>query len=139
MAIWRCKLIRGDGSEAEDLISSLKFEVSAALEAIEEGTYLKGITSEMVRYGNAVQNAMSENSEAQRKIPAKKKQKKSKPMTLQTADPEQALLPLGLKPEQHISKLKVGAGGEVQTRTKRDIGNLLSQRVGKYTLERITI
>jgi hypothetical protein len=128
-------LVRGDGSsDAEDLISALKLEVSAALESIEEGTYLKGITSEMVRYGNAVQMALKEQPHHESSA-----NKKRKPVTLKLIDPEQMILPVGLKAEQQISRQRVGAGGEVQARTARDIGHLKSQKVGKYTFERITI
>jgi hypothetical protein len=128
-------LLRGDGSsDTEDLISALKLEISAALESIEEGIYLKGIISEMVRYGNGVQKALKDQSPIE--TPANKKRR---PVTLQLIDSDQMLLPVGLKAEQQISRQKVGAGGELYARTARDIGHLKSQGVGKYTFERITI
>ncbi|KAH6680330.1 hypothetical protein B0J14DRAFT_648710 [Halenospora varia] len=139
------RLINGDPFEAAELISSLKLEVSAALEGIEEATYLKGLTSEMIRYGNSVQNALPkeffDDSEAQNEAPARKKRKGpvNPPIILRVTDEQTRLLPLGLKAEQAISRLKVGAGGEVSRRTARDIGNLKSKKVGKYTLERIII
>ncbi|KAG9238005.1 hypothetical protein BJ875DRAFT_452378 [Amylocarpus encephaloides] len=127
-------MAQGDYFKAEDLISSLKDEVSAALEATEEASYLTGIISEMVRYGAAIQKSTHKESSGK-----KSKGADNKPVTLRFADPDHMLLPLGLKPEQQISLLKVGAGGEVHTRTMRDIGNLKSHKVGKYSLERITI
>jgi hypothetical protein len=127
-------LVRGNGSsDAEDLITALKLEISAALESIEEGTYLKGITSEMVRYGNAVQKVLEQ---APSELFANQKRM---PVKLQLIDPEQSLLPVGLKAEQQVSRQRVGAGGEVHARSARDIGHLKSQRVGKYTFERVTI
>ncbi|KAH8668123.1 hypothetical protein BGZ60DRAFT_376843 [Tricladium varicosporioides] len=139
------RLVNGDPSEAAELISSLKLEVSAALEGIEEATYLRGLTSEMIRYSNSVQKALPkeffDDIETQSETPARKKRKGpiNPPIILRATDEQARLLPLGLKAEQAISRLKVGAGGEVSRRTARDIGNLKSKKVGKYTLERIII
>jgi hypothetical protein len=123
------RLVSSNRFEAEELISSLKLEVSAALEGLEEAAYLKGLTSEMVRYGDVIQDG-----------PAGKKQKTSHKMGISIA-PEQEVkfLPLGLKAEQQVSQLRVGAGGEVSERSLRDIGRLKSQKVGKYSLERIVV
>ncbi|KAE9370294.1 hypothetical protein N431DRAFT_378464 [Stipitochalara longipes BDJ] len=127
------RLVDGDPFEAEDLISSLKLEVSAALEGIEEAVYLKGLTSEMIRYGDGVQAALPK--------PASETQteKRSKPIILPSTDQDIRTLPLGLKAEKQISLLKVAAGGAVHRRTRRDIGHLKSQKVGKYSRERIII
>jgi hypothetical protein len=135
------KLVNGDQYESEELIESLKLEVSAALECIEEAAYLKGLTAEIVRYGEAVQNA----------IPADEKKKKTetdseqvwsrnaRPMLVPTGEKASSILPFGLKAEQQVSKYRVGAGGEVKARSMRDIGRLKSQKVEKYSLERIVI
>jgi hypothetical protein len=127
------RLVDGDPYEAEELISSLKLEVSAALEGIEEAVYLKGLTSEMIRYGDGVQAALPK--------PASETQteKRSKPIILPSVDQDIRTLPLGLKAEKQISLLKVAAGGAVHKRTRRDIGHLKSQKVGKYSRERIII
>ncbi|CAG8974052.1 hypothetical protein HYALB_00009553 [Hymenoscyphus albidus] len=130
------RLVRSDPFDAQDLVSGLKLEVSAALEAIEEATYLKGIISEMVRYGQAVQNALPKEPKGEKGTPANKKHK---PITLESADPDQRLLPLGLKAEQLVSRVRVGGGGEINVRSSRDIGNRKSQKVGKYSLEKIVI
>ena len=127
------RLVNGDPFEAEELIASLKLEVSAALEGIEEATYLKGLVSEMIRYGDAFYNGSEESR-------ARKKQKnKHAPVLMPSAEEDFSSLPLGLKAEQKISLLRVGAGGEVHQRSARDIGRLKSHRVGKYSLERINI
>jgi hypothetical protein len=127
------RLVDGDPFEAEELIASLKLEVSAALEGIEEAVYLKGLTSEMIRYGDGVQAAMPK--------PASETQaeKRSKPIILPPLDQDLKTLPLGLKAEKQISLLKAAAGGAVHKRTRRDIGYLKSQKVGKYSRERIII
>ena len=129
------RLVNGDPFEAEELIASLKLEVSAALEGIEEAVYLRGLTSEMVRYGDAVQAGIPR---ADLK-PAFVVRRHTKPVLLPSTDHDMNTLPLGLKAEQQISRLKVGAGGEVYKRRLRDIGNLKSHKVGKYSLERIVI
>lgn len=131
------KLVNGDPFEAEELISSLKLEVSAALEGIEGAAYLKGLTSEMIRFGDAVQKSLPQEFDPDSEPPARKKNKR--PILLPSLDAGSKVLPLGLKAEQQISRLKVGAGGEVHKRTARDIGHLKSQKVGKYSLERIII
>jgi hypothetical protein len=127
------RLVDGDPFEAEELIGSLKLEVSAALEGIEEAVYLRGLTSEMIRYGDGVQAGMPK--------PASETQteKRSKPIILPSLDQDLKTLPLGLKAEKQISLLKVAAGGAVHKRTRRDIGHLKSQKVGKYSRERIII
>lgn len=130
------RLVNGDPFDAQELVSGLKLEVSAALEALEEATYLKGIISEMVRYGQAVQNAIPKEPKGGKDTPA---HKKHKPITIESTDPESRLLPLGLKVEGSVSRLRVGAGGEISVRSSRDIGTLKSQKVPKYSLERIVI
>ena len=129
------RLVNGDPFEAEELIASLKLEVSAALEGVQEAVYLRGITSEMIRYGDALQEGIpTTGSEI-----SVGKQRRMKPVLLPSGEQDTKTLPLGLKADQQISLLKVGAGGEVHKRTGRDIGHLKSQKVGKYSLERIVI
>ncbi|TVY78558.1 Uncharacterized protein LSUE1_G007247, partial [Lachnellula suecica] len=129
-------LVKGDTFEAEELIVSLKLEVSAALEGIEEAAFLKGLTSEMIRYGESMHKSLPKEPESESDAPTRKRQK---PMLLPSTDTESRILPFGLKAEQQISKHKVGAGGEIYERTSRDIGHLKSQKVGKYSMERIII
>jgi hypothetical protein len=129
------RLVSSNRFEAEELIASLKLEVSAALDGLEEATYLKGLTSEMVRYGDAVLKGIPTTEG-----PPEKRQKTThSSQSILTSEQEIKLLPLGLKAEQQVSKLRVGAGGEVHERTARDIGRLKSQKVGKYSLERIVV
>jgi hypothetical protein len=122
------RMVDVDHFEAEELIDSLKLEVSAALQGIEESAYLRGLTSEVVRYGEALQAA----------IP-KATKRKDAPVIIRSADEDLVRLPFGLKVEKQISLLKVGAGGAVQRRTMREIGHHKSQRVGKYSREKIIL
>jgi hypothetical protein len=130
-------LVNGDHFESEELIASLKLEVSAALEGIEEASYLKGLIAEMVRYGEGVQKGLpgGENSRKGAHV----KRRDTRPITVAQVGREARLLPIGLKSEQQVSRHRVGAGGEIQQRSMRDIGQLKSRKVGKYTLERIVI
>lgn len=130
------RLVNGDPFEAQELITSLKLEVGAALEGIEEAKYLNGLISEMVRYGDQVQKVHKRR--AADSSETKRKNKPTRPIAVPVGEQEK-MLPLGLKAGQLISFQRVGAGGEVQERTMRDIGHLKSQKVGKYTLERIVV
>jgi hypothetical protein len=146
-------LANGDHFESEELIASLKLEVSAALEGIEEAAYLKGLTAEMVRYGEAVQNAIPWDEKKRRvdsvaagiestrtlKASDAVKLRKKRPLTLAHGGKDTSVLPYGLRAEQQISLQRVGAGGEVHQRSARDIGRLKSRKVGKYSLERIVV
>ncbi|OBT66857.1 hypothetical protein VE03_04011 [Pseudogymnoascus sp. 23342-1-I1] len=134
-------LAGGDRFQSEELISSLKLEVSAALEGIEEATYLKGLTSEMVRYGEAVQKALPASAKKQKVDSSQKggNVRKNQQITVAQVGKDASILPFGLKADQLISLIKIGAGGELQRRTARDIGRLKSRKVGKYSQERIVI
>lgn len=130
------RLINGDPFEAEELIASLKLEVSAALEGIEEATYLKGLISEMIRFGDA--SVFQQPDPQDTETPSTgEKRKRDAPIIL----PESTVsfLPLGLKVDKFVSTLRVGAGGEVVERSRRDIGRLKSRKIGKYTREKIII
>ncbi|QSZ35444.1 hypothetical protein DSL72_008314 [Monilinia vaccinii-corymbosi] len=124
------RLINGDQSESEAFIGTLKMEISAALEGIETAIYLKGLTSEMVRYGNSVLKGIGHEDTGR---------VANSILTLPSGEKDFSILPIGLKAERQISRLRVGAGGEVQKRSKRDIGRLLSRQVAKYTRERIVL
>jgi hypothetical protein len=130
-------LAHNDHFESEELIQSLKLEVSAALEGIEEASYLKGLIGEMVRYGEGVQKALPPGEKGTKMDSSRKRN--TRPITLPHVGRDARLLPFGLKSEKRVSLYRVGAGGEVQARTARDIGHLKSKKVGKYSRERIEI
>lgn len=127
------RLVNGDPFEAEELIASLKLEVSAALEGIEEATYLKGLMSEMIRYGDSLQRGSNG------PLAGQERKTKNTPILIPLTEGDASILPFGLKADQKISRLRVGAGGEVQVRSIRDIGRHKSHRVGEYTREKIMI
>ena len=125
----------GDLMETEDTILYMKAEISAALEGIEEATYMKGLLGEILLFGKSVSTQpkppkMSDASQVPHEV---------KPITIPLGSIQENILPLGLKAPQGVSRTKVGAGGEIQERSKRDIGRLKSKMVGKYSFERIII
>ena len=116
-----------------DTIAYMKAEISAALEGIEEAAYLQAMLQEVLLYSKTAQRRSPEPDEASRKP------KKIKPITVPLEDELSNALPLGMKGPPRVSLTKVGAGGEIQIRSMRDVGRLKSQQVGKYSFERILI
>lgn len=146
----------GDHLDSADFLAGLKLEVSAALEGIQEAVYLRGLLTETVRYGNTVQKAVAEASSHKATLhkgtPFKNTPSKATPpqrraavkgnkaiKKLQVPNGEMQMLPLGLGSKHGVSSTKVVSGGEIVTRSKREIGHLVSQRVGAYSLERIVV
>ncbi|KAL1880018.1 hypothetical protein Daus18300_001381 [Diaporthe australafricana] len=127
----------GDHMDSADFLASLKLEVSAALEGVQEAVFLRGILSEAVRYGAQVQKYEA-------KAGQKHKHSDGKAVVLQgygnskAAGGESAMLPLGMKAKERISAEKVVSGGEVTRRSKREIGQLISEQVGPYSLESVS-
>ncbi|KAL9124729.1 MAG: hypothetical protein Q9217_005976, partial [Psora testacea] len=130
--------ITDDLTETANTISYMKAEVSAALECIEEATYLKGVLGEILLCGKGVLGPPSNKSltytNNQRAV-----SQPIKPVSVALRDEERRILPLGLRSKPPISTIKIGAGGEVIARSGRDIGRLKSKTVGKYTFERIVV
>ncbi|KAG9243709.1 hypothetical protein BJ878DRAFT_442864 [Calycina marina] len=130
------RLFNGDAFEAEELVASLKNEISATLEGLEEAIFLKGMLSEVIRYGASVQKALpSDGPLTENQL---KRKRSSKPMLVQI-DEEERVLPMGLKASEKIALIKVGAGGELLNRSMRDVGRLKSRKVPKYSMERIEV
>ena len=125
-----------DLAETADTIAYMKAEISAALEGIEEATYLKGMLGEMLLCGKDSLDSFvrqSRSNRPQRPAPP------AKPETIALVEEGSQLLPLGLKPAPVVSTTKIGAGGELIKRSMRDIGRLKSRTVGKYSFDRIMI
>ena len=136
-AIGAGSLILGSGFnddmiETADTISYMKAEISAALEGIEEAVYLKGILGEVLLCGKEALGPSKIKDAAV--LP-----NRNVPKTVVLQDEEPSALPLGLKLEKKVSMTRVGAGGELIGRSKRDIGRLKSKMVGKYSFERIVV
>lgn len=134
----------GDHMDSADFLASLKLEVSAALEGVQEAVFLRGIISEAVRYGNSMQKIEAEMGQKLKRVGDGAALVLRVTPNRDTAGTtklggESAMLPLGMKAKERISAEKVISGGEVARRRKREVGHLLSQKVGAYSLERISI
>ena len=129
-----------DLADSADMITWMKAEISAALEGIEEATYVKGILGEMLLCGK-------DTLRSSQHVKALKNDEQQDSMTVAAVRPVTValeevshMLPLGLSMAQGtVSSTVVKAGGEVRLRRKRDIGRLKSRMVGKYSYERIVI
>ena len=125
-------------TETSDTISYMKAEISAALEGIEEATYLRGMLGEMLLCGKEA--LLRSETPLIGRIDHPPAAGPIKPITIALDNEAEArLLPLGLKPAPVVSKTRIAAGGEVVQRSKRDIGRLKSRMVGRYSFERIVI
>ena len=125
-----------DLTETADTIAYMKAEISAALEGIEEATYLKGMLGEMLLCGkDSLKSSMKQSKSSESRLPALT----AKPLTIALDEEDSQFLPLGLKSAPMVSRTKVGAGGELIKRSRRDIGRLKSKMVGKYSFDRIMI
>ena len=114
-----------------DTIAYMKAEVSAALEGIEEAAYLKSMLNEVLLYSRTIQTRPAESQPEESGV--------VRPITVAVKTWEDNVLPLGLKASQGPSLTKIGAGGEIQERSMRDVGRLKSRKVGAYSFERIII
>ncbi|KAL9000276.1 MAG: hypothetical protein Q9169_000993 [Polycauliona sp. 2 TL-2023] len=112
-----------NAAEPVETISNMQAEISTALEGIWEANYLRALLGEQLICGKGA--LKSQNTRVQ-------------PVLDWRGTPKTAL-PLGLKLEQEIPLMKVGAGGELQKRSRRDIGKLKSRKVPKYSFEQIAI
>lgn len=121
-----------DLAKTADTIAYMKAEVSAALEGIEEATYLKGMLGEILLFDK---NSRSKN---QNLLPMDQFVSQARSSIANILDGGDSL-PLGLRITHAAPIQKVGAGGEILKRSRRDVGILKSQMVGKYTFDRITI
>lgn len=120
-------------SETADTLAYMKAEISAALEGVEEATYLRGMLGEVLLYANSYGTSQ-----------VKREGDKGGQRTITTIPPAERdglgnALPIGSKANQGVGTTKVGAGGELIKRSQRDIGRLKNRKVPKYSFERIVI
>ncbi|EON99110.1 hypothetical protein UCRPA7_5343 [Phaeoacremonium minimum UCRPA7] len=129
----------GDHFDGADFLASLKLEVSAALEGVQEAVFLRGIISEAARFGSS---ALAVTAYKPRKA-GENKSLVSRDLKTRELKPihsaESAMLPLGMKANNKISAEKIYSNGEVVTRSKREVGSHISKKVQAYSLERIVI
>ena len=126
-------------NENVDKIAYLKAEISAALEGIEEATYVQGLVHEVLLASKyAVKMPKHDKGSKGAKV-NEIGMSLAKPVTMGTGDSETNALPLGLKPAGYMDITTVSTRGEKRKRTMRDIGMLKSKKVGAYSFERILV
>ena len=121
--------------EYAEKIAWMKAETSAALEGIEEATYLKGMLHEALLY---VKRAPPLPRPRKMSLVKESGVAISRPVKISREGTEEHALPLGLKPHDRVSKTVIKDGKEIE-RSKREIGLLKSKMVGAYSIERIMI
>jgi len=123
----------GSTDDADDnagsLLTQLRVETSAVLEGVQESTFFAGFLKDFVRYEKlAKESTASARKPHDRKVTASSQQEGGI-----------SVLPLGVKAAEKIATIRVGAGGEVKKRSQRDIGQSISEKIGKYTFETIRV
>lgn len=121
-----------DSEDKADMIESMIAEISAVLQGVQEAAYLTGTLTQMLLYAKSAAAGTRSNPPNGHYTAAT-----AKPVGMALDPIDTRLLPLSLKAPQNIPLTKVGAGGEIQRRSRRDIGRLKSKMVGKYSRERI--
>lgn len=117
-----------DEEDGDTLLSQLRVETSAVLEGVQESTFFAGFLKDFVRYEKLV-----------KENPTLSKKPRDTKVVASTQQDVGSVLPLGVKAADKISTTKISAGGEVTKRSQRDIGQSISERIGKYTFETIKV
>lgn len=128
--------ITDDLTETEDTIAYMKAEISAALEGIEEATYLKGLLGQILLYGNSTTSSQKKSHNF---LGANQQPLQIQSLPVNGASMESSVLPLGRKAAQGVPTKKVRGGGELIERSRRDIERLQNRTIGKYSFDRIVI
>ncbi len=119
-------------AETADTVAYMKAEISAALEGIEEATYLKGMLGEILLFDK---NSRTRN---QNLFPMDQFVSHNRCPTADISNSGNSL-PMGLRIAQFAPGKRLAAGGEIVERSQREIGMLKSKMVGKYSFDRIII
>ena len=125
-----------------ELLRLLRGEISAALEGILETNFIRGFLNEQLRYAERVKQANPRPTFVEANKNAKQRGERTRPLTVvrdgaMGLDAEASAmvkdaLPLGLKVENaRVDKTKVVSGGEIRTKTKRQMGMEISKRDGR--------
>lgn len=136
--------------DPNELLRLLRLEISAALEGILETNFIRGFLNEELRYAERVKQANPQPHFIGTNKHAKQRGERTRPVTVvddgtvgldaEAAAMLKTALPLGLRAENaRVDKTKVVSGGEIRTKSRRQMGMEISKRVGRYTFERIRV
>ncbi|PVI02398.1 hypothetical protein DM02DRAFT_717373 [Periconia macrospinosa] len=129
-ATWLTAIGGSSEETTEELIFDLLEDTSIALNGFWEATYIRGLVSELLRYASKVPKSKKPGQQAL--------QDKGQPFALDLTPDELPMLPVGAKPDMGVEKART-KGGRKKERSAREMGMLISQRVPKYSFERIVI
>ncbi|KAH8899075.1 hypothetical protein GQ53DRAFT_802458 [Thozetella sp. PMI_491] len=116
-----------------EFFQQFKAEISVALEGIEEAVRLRGILTEVVKYGASLQKLQPHARGKGVAIAAKPKQP-----ALDAFPADGRMLPLGLRASApRISQEKIISGGEIVQRSKRETAMLVRKNLGPYIIEKV--
>jgi hypothetical protein len=118
----------------DELLLSLRAEISATLEGVHEATFLSGVLSEFLRYPYKRAKAgwyRKPNEGASRAL------REGRVWRVEKA--EEPSLPMGLKVETKVADTYVRDGGMIVELSKKEKGQALNRTVGKYSFEKIRI
>jgi hypothetical protein len=119
---------KSEGSP-ESLLSALRDDIEQVVGAVHDAITMKQSLGEVVRYASSLRSAPETTHYGKRFVEI--------PLTLQQR--ETRALPLGSKAETPVSKERIGLGGEVRQRSRREIGQLKSMQVAEYSVEKIRV
>ncbi len=107
--------------DSADFFSQFQAEISVALEGIMEAVRLQGALAEAVNYAKRAKKALADSA-------------KGKAVSLHLSEE----LPLGLKTDSRISTERVRSGGEIVTRSARQMGHFAGHKRSIYSVHRIS-
>jgi hypothetical protein len=107
--------------DSADFFSQFQAEISVALEGIMEAVRLQGALAEAVNYAKRAKKALADSA-------------KGKAVSLHLSEE----LPLGLKTDSRISAERVRSGGEIVTRSARQMGHFAGHKRSIYSVHRIS-
>jgi hypothetical protein len=120
---WLSSSANAPADSVNELLVSLRAEISAALEGINEATFMSGLLGEFLHYVAA----LADEVRASKKNPIKTKVRPANE------------LPMGLKVKEWESSTKLDSSGQVRVKSKREIGMEIRMKVPKYSFERIRV
>jgi hypothetical protein len=122
---------QAEDDPTEDLILDLSQATSTAITGFWEARYIRGLLTELLRYASKIPKSQ--------KPSGKDLKDQGKPFAIDLNPNELPMLPMGSKPDLGVEKTKAGRVGKKKERSAREIGMLISQRVPKYSFEKIVI
>jgi len=121
------------------IVSQLRDEISAALEGVQCCSFFNGFLKDFLRFEQAAAKSAAQRGGGGGSRGGGHNAVFGSSDAVVEYQTTESMLPLGLKTVQRVEGTRIGAGGEIQTRSARETGMKLSKRLGKYTFEKIRV